>query len=62
MSQQVILDLAVGQYILVSTSAAPDGTPGFAHGLLKPLNVTASTSPVSLAEPQADVSQPEVVG
>jgi len=55
-SQQVILDLAAGQYILVGTTVGTDGTPGFAHGLLKPLTVTTKAILISRIEPHADVS------
>jgi hypothetical protein len=45
-SQQVVLELPPGQFVLVSaTRTSVDGEPDYAKGLLKVLTVVAPTSP-----------------
>ncbi len=56
-SQQVVLDLPPGQFVLVSaTRTSVDGEPDYAKGLLKLLTVVAPTSPLPVDEPTTDVA------
>lgn len=47
--------LTAGHYILVCFMPSPDGTPHVAKGMVKPLEVKASTGPAA-AEPTADLT------
>ncbi len=47
--------LSAGHYLLMCFMPSPDGTPHVAKGMVKPLEVTASTGPAA-AEPTADIT------
>lgn len=53
--RQVVLDLAAGQYVMLSTFAGEDKRPDFAKGMLRSISV-AGTAPSSTPEPSADVT------
>jgi hypothetical protein len=53
-SSNATATLAAGHYILVCFMPSPDGTPHVAKGMVKPIEVTASTA-AAAPEPAADV-------
>ncbi len=51
---EAIMSLTPGNYVLACFIASPDGVPHLAKGMLKPIQVAASTT-AGAAEPSADV-------
>lgn len=54
-SQEVVLTLREGNYVLLCFLSSADGTPHFAKGMIKPLQVVAASQSGAQA-PQADAS------
>ena len=54
--EQVVLNLAEGQYVMLCFFAGKDGVPHLAKGMLRPIQVVARIAQTTTQEPQAEVS------
>jgi hypothetical protein len=54
--QQVTVDLAEGQYVMLCFVESPDGMPHLAKGMISPLQVTRGTGQARPEEPKADAT------
>ena len=54
--EQVVLNLAEGQYVMLCFFVGEDGVPHLAKGMLRPIQVVARTAQTTAQEPQAEVS------
>ncbi|MGH2591932.1 MAG: hypothetical protein ACRDGG_00280 [Anaerolineae bacterium] len=54
--EQVVLNLAEGQYVMLCFFASEDGVPHLAKGMFKPIQVVARKSQAVVQEPKSDGS------
>lgn len=55
-SQEVVLDLKAGNYVLLCFIASADGVSHLAKGMLKPIQVVAASGQAGAQAPKADLS------